>query len=213
MILFKMDWGKRSKLGKFGDLILVMEAFRVHLEKFISISEEEFNSVLSYFRMLEVKKKQDLLSEGEICRSMFFVGKGCLRKFFINEKGIEQTTEFAIENWWITDTFAYERQSKTDFNIQAVERSVILAIDFQDREKLLEKHPVMERYFRIVYQRSSAASERRIRYLYELSKEESYIQFSTLYPWFIQRIPQYLVASFLGFTPEYLSEIRAKLRL
>ncbi|KAA0129023.1 Crp/Fnr family transcriptional regulator [Chryseobacterium sp. SN22] len=189
-----------------------MEAFRAHLEKLISIDEEELGFVFSYFRVLEMKKKQNLLSEGEICRSMFFVVKGCLRKFFINEKGIEQTTEFAIENWWITDTFAYERQSKTDFGIQAVERSVVLAIDFHAREKLLEKHPVMERYFRMVYQRSSAAAERRIRYLYELSKEESYIQFSTLYPWFIQRIPQYLVASFLGFTPEYLSEIRAKLR-
>ncbi|WP_294265870.1 Crp/Fnr family transcriptional regulator [uncultured Chryseobacterium sp.] len=189
-----------------------MESFRAHLEKFISIDDEKFDAILSYFRVLEVKKKQDLLSEGEICRSMFFVVKGCVRKFFINEKGIEQTTEFAIENWWMTDTFAYERQSKTDFGIQAVERSIVLAIDFQDREKLLEKYPLMERYFRIVYQRSSAAAERRIRYLYELSKEEAFIRFSTLYPWFIQRIPQYLVASFLGFTPEYLSEIRAKLR-
>jgi len=189
-----------------------MEAFRTHLEKLIDIGDEEFNSVLPYFRVMEVKKKQNLLCEGETCRLMFFVSKGCLRKFFINDKGVEQTTEFAIENWWITDTFAYEKQAKTDFGIQAVERSVVLAIDFQDREELLAKHPVMERYFRIVYQRSSAAAERRIRYLYELSKEESYIQFSTLYPWFIQRIPQYLVASFLGFTPEYLSEIRAKLR-
>ncbi|WP_294287343.1 Crp/Fnr family transcriptional regulator [uncultured Chryseobacterium sp.] len=189
-----------------------METFRTHLEKFISIDDEGFTSIFSYFQVLEVKKKQDLISEGEICRSMFFVVKGCLRKFFINEKGIEQTTEFAIENWWMTDTFAYERQSETDFGIQSVERSVVLAIDFHDREKLLEKHPVMERYFRMVYQRASAAAERRIRYLYELSKEEAYIKFSTLYPWFIQRIPQYLVASFLGFTPEYLSEIRAKLR-
>lgn len=189
-----------------------METFRAHLEKFIGIDNEEFASILSFFKVLEVKKKKDLLSEGETCRLMFFVVKGCLRKFFINEKGIEQTTEFAIENWWMTDTFAYERESKTDFNIQSVERSVVLAIDFQDREDLLEKHPVMERYFRIVYQRSSAAAERRIRYLYELSKEESYIRFSTMYPWFIQRIPQYLVASFLGFTPEYLSEIRARLR-
>ncbi len=193
-------------------LIVFMETFRTHLEKFISIDDEGFTSIFSYFQVLEVKKKQDLISEGEICRSMFFVVKGCLRKFFINEKGIEQTTEFAIENWWMTDTFAYERQSETDFGIQSVERSVVLAIDFHDREKLLEKHPVMERYFRMVYQRASAAAERRIRYLYELSKEEAYIKFSTLYPWFIQRIPQYLVASFLGFTPEYLSEIRAKLR-
>lgn len=189
-----------------------METFKQHLNKFISIGEEEFASILSFFQVSEVKKKQELMHEGEICRAMFFVVKGCLRKFFINEKGIEQTTEFAIENWWITDTFAYERQLKSDFCIQAVEKSVILKIDFNSQEALLKKHPVMERYFRMIYQRAYAAAERRIRYLYEFSREELYAHFSTQYPWFIQRIPQYLIASFLGFTPEYLSEIRAKLR-
>jgi len=189
-----------------------MDTFKIHLDKFISVSEDEYCSIFSFFKVFEVKKKENLMLEDELCTSMYFVLNGCLRKFFINEKGIEQTTEFAIENWWITDTFAYERQIKSSFNIQAVEKSTILVIDLQTQEELLKKHPVMERYFRMIYQRSYAAAERRIRYLYEMSREELYVHFSTLYPWFIQRIPQYLIASFLGFTPEYLSEIRAKLR-
>lgn len=189
-----------------------MESFKAHLDKFITISDEDFASVLSFFKVSEVKKKHDLVLSGEICRSVYFVQKGCLRKFFINEKGVEQTTEFAIENWWITDTFAYERQAPSGFTIQSVEPSVVLILDLQSQEALLKKHPVMERYFRMVYQRAYAAAERRIRYLYEMSREELYIHFSTQYPWFVQRIPQYLIASFLGFTPEYLSEIRAKLR-
>jgi len=189
-----------------------MDTFKEHLDKFININEEEYTSVLSFFQILDVKKKHNLMLDGEICKSIYFVVKGCLRKFFINEKGVEHTTEFAIENWWITDTFAYERQIKSDFCIQAVERSIILVIDLQTQEELLKKHPVMERYFRMIYQRAYAASERRIRYLYEMSREELYVHFSTQYPGFIQRIPQYLIASFLGFTPEYLSEIRAKLR-
>lgn len=189
-----------------------MDTFKEHLNKFVKVSDEEYASVRSFFKEMEVKKKQDLMLHGEICRSMYFVMTGCLRKFFINEKGSEQTTEFAIENWWITDTFAYERQIPSDFSIQAVERSSILVIDLQKQELLLQKHPVMERYFRMIYQRAYAASERRIRYLYEMSREELYVHFSTLYPWFIQRIPQYLIASFLNLTPEYLSEIRAKLR-
>ncbi len=189
-----------------------MDTFRAHLNKFITVTDQEYDSVFSFFQVLEVKKKQNLMLHGEICRCMYFVAEGCLRKFFINEKGAEQTTEFAIENWWITDTFAYERQIPSDFSIQAVERSVILVIDLQQQELLLQKHPVMERYFRMIYQRAYAASERRIRYLYEMSREELYLHFSTLYPWFIQRIPQYLIASFLNLTPEYLSEIRAKLR-
>lgn len=189
-----------------------MDTFKIHLDKFININEEEYISILSFFEVLEVKKKHNLMLDGEICKSMYFVLKGCLRKFFVNEKGVEQTTEFAIENWWITDTFAYERQISSDFCIQAVERSIILVINFQTQDELLKKHPVMERYFRMIYQRAYAASERRIRYLYEMSREDLYVHFSTQYPEFIQRIPQYLIASFLGFTPEYLSEIRAKLR-
>lgn len=189
-----------------------MDPFKAHLHKFITITDEEYTSIVSFFDVMEVKKKQNLVLEGEICRTMYFVVKGCLRKFFINEKGVENTTQFAIENWWITDTFAYERQLQTDFNIQAVEHSTILVIDFKNQELLFAKHPVMERYFRIIYQRAYAASERKLRYLSEFSREELYIHFSTMYPWFIQRIPQYLVASFLGFTPEYLSEIKAKLR-
>jgi CRP-like cAMP-binding protein len=189
-----------------------MDTFKEHLDKFININEEEYTSVLSFFQILDVKKKHNLMLDGEICKSIYFVVTGCLRKFFINEKGVEHTTEFAIENWWITDTFAYERQIKSDFCIQAVERSIILVIDLQTQEELLKKHPVMERYFRMIYQRAYAASERRIRYLYEMSREELYVHFSTQYPGFIQRIPQYLIASYLGFTPEYLSEIRAKLR-
>ncbi|WP_312511680.1 Crp/Fnr family transcriptional regulator [Chryseobacterium culicis] len=189
-----------------------MDSFKLHLNKFITVTDEEYTSIVSFFQVLDVKKKQNLVLEGEICRTMYFVVKGCLRKFFINEKGVEQTTEFAIENWWITDTFAYERQLQTNFSIQAVENSCILMIDQERQEELLQKHPVMERYFRMIYQRAYAAAERRIRYLYEMSREELYTHFSTLYPWFIQRIPQYLIASFLNLTPEYLSEIRAKLR-
>lgn len=193
-------------------IIFDMDIFKAHVGKFISVSEEELNSIMSFFHTVEVKKKENVLLNGNLCQSMYFVLKGCLRKYFINEKGGEQTTEFAIENWWITDTFAYERQMYTDFNIQAVEKSSILVIDLKTQEELLKKHPMMERYFRMVYQRAYAASERRIRYSYEMTREELYIHFSTQYPWFIQRVPQYLIASFLGFTPEYLSEIRAKLR-
>jgi len=189
-----------------------METFKSHLEKFITVSEEEFISISSFFQINDVKKKENLMLEGELGKFRYFVLKGCLRKYFINEKGTEQTTEFAIENWWMADHFAYEQQLKTQFNIQAVENSSVLMIDFQSQEALLQRHPLMERYFRIIYQKACAASERRIRYLYEMSREELYIHFSTQYPDFIQRVPQYLLASFLGFTPEYLSEIRAKLR-
>lgn len=188
------------------------ELFKNHLEKFIEINEEEFSGILAFFQLKNVKKKENLLVEGQICKSHYFVLNGCLRKFFINGKGIEQTTEFAIENWWITDNFAYERGLSTEFYIQAVENSEILTIDSELQEKLLIEFPKMERYFRFIYQRAYAASQIRIKYLYDFSKEEFYHHLCKEQPEFVQRIPQYLIASFLGFTPEYLSEIRNKNR-
>jgi CRP-like cAMP-binding protein len=148
--------------------------------------------------------------EGQVCKYHYFVLKGCLRKFFVNEKGIEQTTEFAIENWWLTDNKAFEQRLPTEFFIQAVEHSEVLRIDNLSQEQLLQAFPKMERYFRFIYQRAFAASQMRIKYLYGLSKEAFYHHLNEQHPEFVQRMPQYLIASYLGFTPEYLSEIRKK---
>lgn len=186
--------------------------FKAHLDKFITITDSEFEEILSFFETVEVKKKENLLTEGQICKTNYFVLNGCLRKFFINEKGVEQTTEFAPETWWITDNMAYEFQRPTEFFIQAIEKSEVLTINYLAQQKLLEAFPVMERYFRFIYQRAYAASQMRIKYLYGMSKEDFYHNFNDKQPEFVQRVPQYLLASFLSITPEYLSEIRKKKR-
>jgi CRP-like cAMP-binding protein len=184
--------------------------FKQHVEKFIAISEAEFLEIVSFFQFEKVKKKQNLMVEGQVCKYHYFVLKGCLRMFFVNEKGIEQTTEFAIENWWLTDNIAFERRLPSEFFIQAVEPSVVLRIDHVSQEQLLHAFPKMERYFRFIYQRAFAASQMRVKYLYGLSKEAFYHHLNDNHPEFVQRIPQYLIASYLGFTPEYLSIIRKK---
>jgi CRP-like cAMP-binding protein len=188
------------------------EIFKTHIQKFTKIDDEEFSDILTFFHTQSVKKKENLLVEGQVCRYNYFVLSGCLRKFFITEKGIEQTTEFAIEKWWITDNIAYENRLPTAFYIQAVERSQILTIDYSSQEKLLSSHPAMERYFRFIYQRAYAAWQVRIKLLFDLSKEDHYRKLNEDFPEFVQRVPQHLIASFLGFTPEYLSKIRKKSR-
>ncbi len=188
------------------------EIFKTHLDKFIKINEDEFSGILSFFDVIHVRKKENILEKGQICKFHYFVLNGCIRKFFINEKGVERTTEFAIENWWITDHIAYEHQLPSEFFIQAVEHSEILMLNKSSQEMLFQKFPVMERYFRFIYQRAYASSQMRIKFLYDYSREELYHQFHAKHPEFIRRIPQHLIASYLGFTPEYLSQIRGKIR-
>ncbi|MDP9954537.1 CRP-like cAMP-binding protein [Epilithonimonas hungarica] len=187
------------------------EIFKAHLDKFILVTDEEFASIMNYFEIKSFAKKEDLLEEGQICRSNYFVLKGLLRKFFINEKGTEQTTDFALETWWMTDNFSFERKTPADFSIQTVEKSEVLTISSESQEKLLNDFPIMEKYFRIVYQRAFAANQRRVKYIFTYSKEDFYFSLIKQYPDFVQRVPQYLIASFLGFTPEYLSEIRKRI--
>ncbi|WP_313533393.1 MULTISPECIES: Crp/Fnr family transcriptional regulator [Sphingobacterium] len=191
-------------------LKIMLEQFKKHIQKFICVSDEEFVEIAGYFQVETFKKKENLLTEGQFCKASYFVLDGILRKFFINEKGVEQTTEFAVENWWMTETFSYINQIPTEFYIQAVLPAKILVIRQKAYDELLEKHPVMEKYFRCIYQKAYAAAQMRVKLLYEHSREELYRQFLKNYPAFLQRVPQYLIASYLGFTPEYLSEIRKK---
>jgi CRP-like cAMP-binding protein len=187
-----------------------MEALVKHLSKFIKITAEEQELIVASFVTINMKKKENLIMEGSVCKNLYFVSKGCLRMYFVKESGVEQTTQFAIENWWLTDYLSFLNQEPTGFYIQAVEPSQVIAISHTNYEKVLQQVPQLERYFRYIHLRESAAAQRRIKYLYSLSKEELYRSFNDMFPQFIQRIPQYLLASYLDITPEYLSELRRK---
>ena len=189
-----------------------MNALKDHIKQFVKLSDADFETVSSFFRLQSLKRKDLLMEAGQLCRDQFFVLKGCLQLYYINEKGKEQTLQFAIENWWMTDVFAFQKQERTQFYIQAVETTEVLAISSEDLEQLLEQLPALERYFRMMYQIAYGASQQRLKYIHDFSKEESYFHFINHFPDFAQRVPQYLLASFLGFTPEYLSEIRKKKR-
>jgi len=187
------------------------DSFILHIEKFCGpLSQLDQTAILSYFNVQTIKKKT-LLQEAETpCNTLFFVLNGCLRSYYIKKNGTEQTLDFAIENWWLSDYMAFEYQTNSTLYIQAVEQTNVVTISKTDFLTLLKHHPLMEQYFRSIFQRAYAAAQYRLKYLYEFSREELYYHFEDQFPEFIQRIPQYLMASYLGFSPEYLSEIKKK---
>lgn len=189
-----------------------MQHFINHLKKHISLNEEETQVLLKHIRLIDIKKKEFLLEEGQICKANYFVEQGLLRMYFINEKGVEQITQFALENWWLSDYMSFSMQLPAKFYIQAVEDSKVIAVAYHQQDELFDQLPQLERYFRIMMQRAYAASQMRFKYFYDYSKEENYRLFVSLFPEFVQRIPQYMLASYLGLTPEYLSELRKKVK-
>lgn len=181
-----------------------------HIKKFIELNDADIELVNSAVTIKSVKKKAFLLEPDHTCKEIYFVSKGCLRLYFINKKLNEQITQFAIENWWMSDYSSLESETPSNYYIQAVEHSEIISINKIKLENLFEKIPRLERYFRIVQQRAFIAAQRRIEYIYSFNDEERYRNFSDRFPGFIQRIPQYMLASYLGFTPQFMSKIRAK---
>jgi len=181
-----------------------------HIRKYVSLTEDDIDVLLSHVTSLSLKKKAFLLKEGQICKANYFVEKGCLRMFFISDKDTEQITQFALEGWWLSDQMSLLMQKPAQFNIQAIEATEVMVLNVQSEDELCKALPQLEHYFRLMSQRAYAALQQRMKFLNNLTREQMYHQFNTAFPGFVQRIPQYMLASYLGFTPEYLSEIRKK---
>lgn len=181
-----------------------------HIRKFVNLSESDEQILNEFIEPQTVRKKELLLSNGQVSKSLYFVEKGCLRMYFINEKSVEQITQFALEGWWLTDFFSFMDNKPSEYFIQTIEATKLVSIDRLVFDDLLKSLPQLERYFRIIMQKNLAASQLRTKYLYEMSKEEFYRHFSNSFPDFMQRVPQYMIASYLGLTPEYVSELRKK---
>jgi CRP-like cAMP-binding protein len=181
-----------------------------HIRQHIEFPEEEALMLDKYFKLRHVKKKSEILKQGQHCQAMYFVVQGCLRMYFINKKAGEQIVQFAIEGWWLSDYFSFIDNTPSEYYIQSIEPSELLVVDKLQFEEMLRELPKLEKYFRIVMQKAVAAAQLRSKLLYEMTKEEFFQHFSNSFPGFMQRVPLYMVASYLGLTPEYVSEIRKK---
>ena len=180
-----------------------------HIEKIVELEPIEIDLLDSCLSGSTIKRKELVLEEGQICNTIYFIVKGCMRQYIINTKGTEQTLQFGIENWWITDYLSYHNYIPSHFYIQAVEQSEVIAIDKSTLESILFQITKLERYFRIVAQKSFGAAQMRIKFLFTMSAEERYHHFNGLHPEFVQRVPQYMLASYLDFSAEFMSKIRA----
>lgn len=180
-----------------------------HIEKIVTLEPSEIDILESCLSTSIIKKKELVLQEGQVCNSLYFITKGCMRQYIINTKGTEQTLQFGIENWWITDYLSYHNHIPSHFYIQAVEKSEVITIERATLEAILVRIPKLERYFRIIAQKSFGAAQMRIKFLFTMSAEERYHHFNDLHPEFVQRVPQYMLASYLDFSAEFMSKIRA----
>lgn len=182
-----------------------------HIEEKVSLSNEDKVLIAGFFSPKKLRKRQYLLQEGEICKNLVFVAKGLLRTYNIDEKGSEHMSIFGWEGWWLSDFNSFLTGQPAVFNIDAIEDSELLMLSRNEYEALTLAVPVMDRYFRILYQNSLVTKERRLMSTITHSAEERYLQLLESSPQMAERIPQNLIASYLGIAPETLSRIKKNL--
>lgn len=180
-----------------------------HIQKFVPLEPSEIDLLESCLSVSQIKKKDHVLEEGQVCNTMYFIVKGCMRQYIINPKGTEQTLQFGVENWWITDYLGFHNHTPSHFYIQAIETTDVIAIEKSVLDSMFIQIPKLEKYFRIVAQKAFGAAQMRIKFLFTMSAEERYNHFKNQQPDFVQRVPQYMLASYLDFSAEFMSKIRA----
>lgn len=189
----------------------MFELLSKSIKERVSISEEEFDFAKTLFIPKKLRKRKYLLQEGDVCKYTAFVEKGLLRTFSVDEKGNEPILQFSPEGWWVADIYSFLTDEPSLFNIEALEDAELLLITKPSWDILLEKIPVFERYFRILIQNNLIATQRRLMSSLSETAEEKYTKFINSFSGCVQRIPQHMIASYLGVTPETLSRIRSQM--
>jgi len=189
----------------------MFELLHTKITENTSITEEDFNFCKTLFLPKKLRKRQYLLQEGDVCKYTAFVEKGILRTYTIDDKGTEHILQFSQEGWWVADLYSFLTNEISAFNIEALEDCELLLITKQSWDVLLEKRPAFERYFRILIQNNLIATQRRLMGTLSETAEAKYIKLLKAYPDCVQRVPQHMVASYLGITRETLSRIRSQM--
>lgn len=187
------------------------EALLNYVNRIVPLSQEEEDILLSRVRTRKYLKGQFMVQQGDICSFSAFVVKGCSKTFYLDDEGNEHVVMFSIEDWWTSDLASFSTQTPSDFNVQCLENTEVVLFPYETHEQLLSEVPKLERFFRKIIERALVASQKRIVRNLSMSARDRYLYFRKQYPKIEQRVPQYLIASYLGITKEFLSKIKSQL--
>ena len=184
------------------------EPLFAYFERSFKLSDEDKVVVKKVIVPKTLKKGEFFQRQGEVARLGAFVSKGFLRSYVIDNKGKEHIVQFAPENWWISDKLGMSKDAPATYFIDAIEDSELLTTDMQGHLTMLQKIPGYAGSFQKGMQKRTAAKDIRIVHSLTSTAEERYNDFLATYPTIAQRVPQHMLASYLGITPETLSRIR-----
>ncbi|WDF67275.1 Crp/Fnr family transcriptional regulator [Sphingobacterium oryzagri] len=182
-----------------------------HILQVVKLNESEMATMERLWKTKLLEKGDYLLRNGDVCRYDSYVVSGTLKAYYINaDNGQEEIIYFAVDDWWASDIYSFSKQQPSIYSIQALENSRLLQISFSSFQQLLEEVPRLEKYFRMMLESYVGKLQQRISYSHVHDAETRYYNFVQQYPLIARRVPQYLIASYLGVSPEFISRIRKK---
>ena len=183
---------------------------RASIARFITLTDDECCQFADLFYPRKLEKKQHWIKHGDVCKEIAFVVKGCIRTYY-TKNNAERTGQFFFENSWYTDYESRVTRQPVDLCVEALEPTELLLISFRDLEDLYEKNPKFDRVGRLMAENTTIHIRNRNSSLLNDSPEERYLKLLKERPKVIARVPQNIIASFLGIEPETLSRIRRKI--
>lgn len=184
------------------------DTFQQYLDQKILLTNDEKELIRSVSILKKLRKKQYLLQEGDVWKYHAFITKGCMRMYAVDDKGVEHIIYFGVENWWIGDRESLLSQMPSRLNIDAIEDSEVILFTDPNFEMICSKIPVFRDMVNAIISRSLNVNQNRILSSISKTAEEKYLEFIQKYAGFAMRIPQAMIASYLGIKPETLSRIR-----
>lgn len=177
----------------------------------MQLNEVEQNILLNAFQYKKYAKGEYILQQGDVCIKSNYVVSGCAKMDYTDPSGHEHIVMFAIKDWWLSDLGSFITQSPADYNIQCLETTEVLQLSVEWQNKLINKLPKFETFFREKLQSALVHAQKRIIINFSHTAKERYILFREQYPDIEQRIPQYMLASYLGVTKEFFSKMKKEL--
>lgn len=181
-----------------------------HISRNVTLNDEEQQFFISILVPVKLKQGEFIEQAGEISNNFIHVNAGCLMTYYTDEDGNDQVLQFSTSGWWTADLHSLTTRQPSIYSTRALADSEVFLLPKIRLEELVERYPIFERFFRIMFQNSLVTHQDRIIQVFSLTAEERYANLSEKYPQLEQFVPLKYIASYLGITPEFLSKIRRK---
>lgn len=181
------------------------------IESLVSLSEQEWVLLSGAFTERVVDSKTIIAREGEIEKEIYFVCSGLARLYYQTKDNDQITAFIFCENMFASCLESFIKQHPSTQNLETLESCTLLVLTKDKLDALYEQVPKTHVIMRKVMEARFIASQQLLSSYILAGPKERYELFALHYPHLVQRVPQYILASFLGITPVSLSRIRKRI--